>query len=162
MNRARGTAVVLGAFTAAACGGGTDYVGQPPAEASIELAERACGELFECGALTFTCDPPLGEYMPATNFYATEAACQGDLGDYYTDLLIGCAALGLTDDQATDLNDCFNYSAGCLSETELQEVAVAACADQPYGSEACFRSRATFTACSACADDPADPMCDGV
>jgi hypothetical protein len=151
----------LGIALLGACGGDVDYLGLPPAEAASEAAETGCAIAFRCGLIVIDTDtqPCTGSYAPAETEYTSRAACETELAAYYVELFTGCAAANLSDAERADLNDCFNYDPGCYSESELDDLAAAACSGVAYGPESCQRAILVFQRCSTCANDPTDPAC---
>jgi hypothetical protein len=160
MRRILGLAIAIGV---GACGGGgdTEYSSLPPAEAGAQLADRGCDAAFDCGILALECDPaPAGHYAPATSAWPDHDACLSDLSNTYVNEFTGCAALGLTAEQAALIDECFNEDLGCLSAAEIQDFANAFCNDLPFPGP-CGEAAVVLQACDACFEDPTDPMCDG-
>lgn len=150
-----------GLAVAAACGGGgTDYLGEPPAEAGEALAGKACDEIYECGVLLVTCgETCTAAYQPAEAWYVDEAACQLDTANFLTRRLIGCAAAHLTDDERAVINDCLSVAPHCYDADELATIAAAATAGQAYGPVECQAAADLLDLCDLCADTPSAPAC---
>lgn len=150
-------ALLLGVvFSAAACGGGTDYFGLDPDEAAAEAADRACDQAYRCGLYTIDCDPTVTATRddPSTLF-DDRAACDAEIASFYVDFFVACAAAGLTDDEREAINDCLNTSVSCMSDSELQAYAEAVCeGETPPGNDTCARAQPAFDRCYDCLFDP--------
>lgn len=146
-------------LAAAACGGGTDYLGQSPEDAAADLAQVGCDYAFECGVYELDCDPMEITHHPASDYYDSHAACESQSAAAYRDIFTGCAAANLTDDEKDLLNDCLNANAGagCRTEAELDELLEQACSGGNAAfDEVCERAFPVLEHCYACFDDPLD------
>lgn len=143
----------------AGCGGDTDYISKDPAEAGPELGEAACDADFECGIISVSCDMGTAVAMrePAEHLYGSRDACDTMLTTYYTDIITGCAAANLTDDERDQVNACLNSAPYCPADSELQDVADALCANHlpPGADPACMIAQPILQHCTSCAANPA-------
>jgi len=149
----------------AGCGdneyGGIDYLGEPPAVIGPELGDSACDAVFACGVINVTCDPlmMIAEAVrePAVHFYGSRDVCDTMQTTYYTDLVAGCAAADLSDDERDQINTCLNAAWYCPADADLQAVADASCAGLPLPGypESCTFAKPLIDHCLACAANPA-------